>query len=190
MVVEGRPWLVLKLDNHRPWLRGNSGPDDISDVFGKDGADDISVFEVSAALHEARIAAALWSMAGSSAKDPLYLLRMPIELVGIDVLQTEGATWIPSVNNLHRDLRATGEAFEHLAHYLLHRVSCGDAIVRGVHGHGLGTRVREFLDTDDVIAEKRRHVATRLTHAMTKEWQGGPVACPSSWASTNVALRL
>lgn len=183
MSVGRSSWLVRKLDNSRPWLRGICQARDISDVFSKVGDDDISVYEVDSDLAEARVAAALWVGAGSSAKDPLHLLRIPRTLVAVDVKHTQGSTPIPSVNAWHRDLIGAPDALENLASYLLHRVSCGDAIVRSVHGHGIGCRVLEFLNAGDVITNMRSRVNSRLQQAKTKEWLGEAVECPTSWSN-------
>ena len=163
-------WLVRKIEHPTAWRDGTFDPSAMKEAFA-DGHDDISVYEVASDIEEADVAAAIWVVRGAP-KDPIHLLRIPVEdmqTVSLQVVHSHGETGLDRIDSAHRDIKGDSERFAALGQKLVARSCDGRDIVRTVSGRGLSQRLADFLESG-IIAEDRTQGAIRALAKSDLRW--------------------
>lgn len=143
------PWLVRRIERPNTWREATLDSARIREAFA-DGAEPISVYQVETDIQEAEVAAALWLRKGASLKNPIHLLRIPVEDIepaNLQLAETCGDSDVHHIDKMHRDLIGDLSKFETLANQIVSRSRAGEDIVRTVAGLGLSQRIADFLES-------------------------------------------
>ena len=142
--------VMIRATDYRKWLRLNTNASDLmKDPFGYDGQP-ISVYSVASEIDEAKATAAhyLTMVPPRLSLEILSVLRIePRDLEGLEMVvsETEGATGIVHVDNMHRDLIGNGDAFRNLTERLMDAVRHGEDRLRVVGPIQIKHQIEEFI---------------------------------------------